>query len=89
MDVSTLTWNPASASMSQFTRTLCELKHPAPWKASSEDYGVILDANGDTVSIVDTNRERSDEDAFLLAIWIVTAVNTCAGYTAAFTKTEH
>ena len=89
MNVQLIKWDAGPATVSTFAKTLHELKHPLPWHASEEDYGVITDAAGDTVAIVDPDNGRTDEDAFQLALWIVTAVNTCAGFTAIIAGMEH
>lgn len=40
---------------------------PRPWRLSTEDIGVVLDADGKGVITVDVNGERDDEDVIALA----------------------
>ena len=89
MNAPLIKWDASSASRSTFTETLGDLEHPLPWHASEDNYGVIQDARGETVTVVDADNQRSDEDAYQLAIWIVTAVNTCGGFTAVIKEMEH
>lgn len=48
---------------------------PRPWRLSEEELGVALCADGSEAFVVDTNRERTDEDVFALAELIVELVN--------------
>lgn len=66
----------------QFKATLERLDAPPPWQIDEEETGVILDANGRDVLCIDTNNTRPDSDVSELAVWIITAVNTCAGFRA-------
>jgi len=53
-----------------------------PLNLSADDVGVIVDADGRDVLTVDVDPERNDEDVLRIALWIITAVNTCGGFRA-------
>lgn len=71
-----------SPSFQAFADELAKLGVRLPLRVSEEDVGVVLDAGGADVLTVDVNGERSDLVAASIAVWIVTAVNTCGGYAA-------
>jgi hypothetical protein len=66
----------------RFVERLRQLSVKLPLRPSEEDTGVILDADGIDVLTVDSNGERSDEEAQIIALMIVLAVNTCGGFKA-------
>lgn len=47
-----------------------------PVRLSEEDIGVILDAEGRDVCVVDSNSTRPDEEVLSIAAWIAAALNT-------------
>lgn len=64
---------------SQFLARLYGLKVPLPLKLDPDEAGIILDADGDEVAIVDANWFRKAEEAAAIATLIVQAVNAAAG----------
>lgn len=69
-------------TIDQFRMMLEQLDVPAPWELDSQDPGMINDAIGAHVLTVDEPRDRSDDDAQGIALAIILAVNTCAGFKA-------
>ena len=87
-------WSPNGSSMTEpsiatYAEGIETLNHPLPWSISNEEVGVIYDAKGKVVGVVDVGRNLSDNDALLLAFGIVQAVNTCGGFTVNMPKVEH
>lgn len=66
----------------KFRKDLAALGAPAPWRLDDEDVGSILHAEGAAVLTVDVNRELDDETVGRIALAVITAVNTCAGFEA-------
>ncbi len=64
---------------SEYVKMLEKLGHPLPWNHNNEA-GVIIDANGEAVLIVDVHQERSDQDVHDVIMAILLAVNTCGGF---------
>ena len=64
----------------QFKALLDAENAPLPW-IEGED-GAIFDANGNIVLQVDPVDERPDQNTFAIAVWVVTALNTCGGFKA-------
>ena len=56
------------------------LKIKLPLKLSPYDMGDIIDSDGRHVCICDFNCERHHEEAVAIALCVVRAINTCAGY---------
>ena len=54
-----------------------------PLGISRDCHATIVDADGRDVATIDMNRERSDIEAAKIALWIILAVNTCGGHSAA------
>lgn len=54
-----------------------------PLRISPECSATIIDADGRDVATIDMNRERPDAEAVQITLWIILAVNTCGGYSAA------
>jgi hypothetical protein len=50
---------------------------PRPWRLDANEAGVIVDANGDQVLVVDVERERDDMDVHALAEVLVELGNSC------------
>lgn len=71
--------NPSTTE--EFNGLLRDLMAPPPWNFT--EGGTVIDAAGDVVLQVDPNGERPDPQVADLAVWIVMAVNTCAGFKAA------
>ena len=63
----------------QFVATLAKLCAPPPWRLCDEEVGEVLADDGAIVLTVD--RVRTNE-ATELALWIIMAVNTLAGFKA-------
>lgn len=53
-----------------------------PLRLSDDDIGVVLDDDGVDVFTVDVNNERQDDHASAIALFVVTCVNTCGGFSA-------
>ncbi len=53
-----------------------------PVRPSEEDLGVILDADGANVLVVDDNGLRDNDDVEVITMAIVLAVNTCGAFKA-------
>jgi hypothetical protein len=70
---------PHPTGSEQFQTALTQLKSPAPWSLAERMPGEIQAANGAVVLAVDhgdlVNREYN-----ALALWIMVAINTCAGF---------
>ena len=73
---------PASDIYAELRNTLAACGARAPWSLDEEEVGSILDADKRTVLTVDVPGERPDEEAAKIALLIITAVNTCAGFRA-------
>jgi len=71
--------NPATE---QFRSWLQQLSVKLPLTPSAGSPGAVEDIDGRDVFVVDVNSTRSDEEADLIALWIITAVNTCGGFKA-------
>ena len=67
-----------------FARELEGLGVPAPWRLCEDDVGVILAADGGDVCSADTR--VTDRESSELALWIIMAVNTLAGFKAEVPK---
>lgn len=65
----------------EFSAALEQLGAPPPWRLCDEEVGEILADNGAIVCQVG-GESMDDEKAMQLAMWIVTAVNTLAGFKA-------
>lgn len=65
----------------QFADALVRLGVPAPWRLCDEEVGEVLADNGAIAFTVAPN--LSDTAATDLALWILIAVNTLAGFQAA------
>lgn len=61
-----------------FAGALSGLNAPAPWVVCEDACGSVLDANGQIVCSADYR--VTDKESALMAMWIVIAVNTCAGF---------
>lgn len=71
-----------SEANDKFRRDLNVQQSPAPWSLCDEQPGIILDANGADVVMVAPSSPRSDAEVSAVALAIVIAVNTCAGFKA-------
>lgn len=65
----------------EFARELSMLGASVPWRLCDEEVGEILADDGAVVLVVDRNG-RTDEAASAVAMWIIMAVNTLAGFKA-------
>lgn len=65
----------------QFERELAKLCASAPWRLCDEEVGEVLAADGGIVLTVDRAR-TTEQEASALALWIIMAVNTLAGFKA-------
>ncbi|NGO50481.1 hypothetical protein [Allomesorhizobium camelthorni] len=63
-----------------FVAALAEQMVKLPLGVSEDEPGVVFDADGETVFVVDVNNERPDDQVEQIAMWIVLAVNTCGGF---------
>lgn len=54
-------------------------RHAAPWRVSPHQSGEIVDANGQPVLVVDSNRCVSDQVANRIAFYVAAAVRQAAG----------
>lgn len=63
----------------QFTAEITALLALPPWKLCDEEVGEVLSDDGAVVLTVDRGC-RNDHDASALALWIVMAINTLAGF---------
>lgn len=66
----------------EFVALLASAGVKLPLRLHDEDLGVVVDARGHNVLVVDENHARSDDQAEAIAQWIVLAVNTCGGFRA-------
>lgn len=64
----------------QFAAALAKLGAPAPWRLCDEETGEILAADG--VVVCDADSRITDEESSTLALWIIMAINTLAGFKA-------
>jgi len=73
-----------AAPQISFAETISALGIALPVATSpiAAEAGILLDANGKTVLVVDVNNEIEDEHASAIAAMVVLAINTCAGYRA-------
>ncbi|MCT7667644.1 hypothetical protein [Shinella kummerowiae] len=51
-----------------------------PLEPSSEDAGVLLDAQGRDVITIDVNGERPDEEVYALTAYLCMAINGAGGF---------
>lgn len=51
-----------------------------PVEPSSEDLGVLVDANGQAVLTIDVNRERDDVEVIGIVSHLCMAINAAGGY---------
>ena len=65
----------------EFAGQLESLAVPAPWRLCDEEIGEVLAANGDIACIAGADSDP-DEDRSALAMYIILAVNTLAGFKA-------
>lgn len=63
----------------EFAGELERLGVPAPWHISDE---AVIAANGEVACIAGHEGVASDDDRFALAMYIIIAVNTMAGFKA-------
>jgi hypothetical protein len=68
------------AGSEQFGAELAKLGAPAPWRLCDEVVGEVLAADGEIVLSADTR--ATEEASSALALLIVCAVNTLAGFRA-------
>ncbi len=66
----------------EFVALLAAQDVKLPLRVCDEDVGVVFDADGRDVLTIDSNGERPDAQAGMIAQWIVLAVNTCGGFQA-------
>ena len=64
----------------EFAAMLAKAGAPAPWRLCEEEPGEILDATSATVLVVDMGGSQDNDSEIALSIMI--AVNTCAGFKA-------
>lgn len=66
----------------QFNAHLAALGVPAPWDLDEDKVGAVLAADGALVCDADTRvtDDVTDEECTALALWIIMAVNTLAGF---------
>ena len=69
----------------KFRTELAKLCAPAPWRLCDEEAGEVLAADGAIVLTVDRAR-TNEQEASALALWIIMAVNTLAGFKAEISK---
>lgn len=72
---------PHPTGSEKFAGTLRALGVPAPWTFDAGEDGVRA-ANGAIVCEIDPFAQRPDEQVPALAMWIIMAVNTLAGFKA-------
>ena len=66
----------------EFAARLDNCGVPAPWRLCDEEVGEILAANGAPACNADTVGNLSEDDATQVAVYIMLAVNTLAGFKA-------
>ena len=71
-----------SETTDSYAKLLNDLDVKLPIRLHDEDAGVVIDADGKDVFLVPVQDSGSQENSTLVASWIVTAVNTCAGFRA-------
>lgn len=76
---------PHPTGSEAFSAALARLGVPAPWELHDEELGVILAANKQGVATVEASRPYQEIETEI-ALEIITAVNTCAGFKAYLTK---
>lgn len=64
----------------QFAADLDSLGVPAPWRLCDEEVGEVLAANGAIACNAETIGNLSEDDATRVALQIVLAINTLAGF---------
>lgn len=69
-----------------FAADLAKENVALPLRHLDDHCGTVVDANGQPVFVVDTNRERHDFEVAKIAMWIVLAVNVCGGSTLGRTQ---
>lgn len=74
-----------SKANDDFAMMLARLGVPAPWELHDEDLGVVLAANKASVLVVEPMIPYQEIETEV-ALAIITAVNTCAGFKAYLTK---
>ena len=70
---------PHPTGSEQFQTALTELKSPAPWSLADRTPGEIRAVNGAIMLSID-HGELVGRERDALALWIMVAVNTCAGF---------
>jgi hypothetical protein len=71
-----------SQANDDFAAKLASLGVPAPWELHDEELGVILAANKAGVLTVDTGTSPYPDIETTIALAVILAVNTCAGFKA-------
>ena len=71
-----------SQANEDFAKWLTRLMVPAPWTLHDEDLGVVLAANGASVLVVEPCSVPYADIETEIAMAVITAVNTCAGFKA-------
>lgn len=66
----------------EFAMALERLGVPAPWRLCDEEVGEVLAENGAIVCQVHAIKHAEADEASQLAMWIMLAVNTLAGFKA-------
>lgn len=64
----------------EFAARLEKIGIPAPWRLCDEEPGLVLAANGEEA--ISAATAHPDEDATAIAILVMLAVNTLAGFKA-------
>ena len=77
-----------SKSNEEFSAALTKLGVPAPWELHDEDMGVILAANKASVLIVEAAAIPYRDIETEIAMAIIVAINTCAGFVVVAPKTK-
>ena len=68
-----------------FAAELRKVCAPAPWRLCDEEVGEVLAADGGIVLTIDRGR-TTEQEASALALWVIVAVNTLAGFKAEVSK---
>lgn len=66
----------------QFVKAMADIDVKLPLNISPDEVGVVVDADGHAVFVLDVDNDLPDETVTLRAMWIVLAVNTCGGFKA-------
>ncbi|MFC3074662.1 hypothetical protein [Shinella pollutisoli] len=69
-----------NAPRARYAADLLKVGVRLPLTVSDECHATLVDADGRDVLTVDLHRQRSDDEACKIALWIALAVNTCGGY---------